>query len=306
MKKTSTILFTAILGLFLNSCNVENNSDLNSVISDPKEFTEQYVKMFNKHDATALASYWTEDAVYSNPVTGVSISGRKAIADEFKKWFEQGKVDKLEAQAFTIHMIPEEDMAIAKGVFRLTFKDGREPYQNAYHAVLVKENGKWLIDHISQVDMNIPKSNFNQLKDLTWLIGDWIDKDENSTVETKTEWDKYKNFITQNYVINIYDQQALNVRQIIGWDPVAKQIRSWLFDSDGGFGEGKWYNKGDSWFVDSVYTLADGRRATAVNIYTPIDKDSYSWSSEGRDIDGVILPNIEPIKIVRTGSQGVK
>ena len=32
----------------------------------------------------------------------------------------------------------------------------------------------------------------------------------------------------------------MTVTQRIGWDPAAKQIRSWEFDSEGGFGEGTW------------------------------------------------------------------
>ena len=37
----------------------------------------------------------------------------------------------------------------------------------------------------------------------------------------------------------------LTVTQRIGWDPVADHIRSWEFDSEGGFGEGKWGGDGE-------------------------------------------------------------
>ena len=37
--------------------------------------------------------------------------------------------------------------------------------------------------------------------------------------------------------------------QVIGWDPAAGTIRSWMFDSDGGFGEGTWSKKDNSWIV---------------------------------------------------------
>ena len=35
--------------------------------------------------------------------------------------------------------------------------------------------------------------------------------------------------------------------QVIGWDPAAKQVRSWVFDSGGGIGEGIWTKQGDKW-----------------------------------------------------------
>ena len=59
--------------------------------------------------------------------------------------------------------------------------------------------------------------------------------------------------------------------QVIGWDPAAGTIRSWMFDSDGGFGEGTWSKKDNSWIVKFNQVLPDGRKASATNIYTLID-----------------------------------
>ena len=56
--------------------------------------------------------------------------------------------------------------------------------------------------------------------------------------------------------------------QVIGWDPAAGTIRSWMFDSDGGFGEGIWSKKDNSWIVKFSQVLPDGRKASATNIYT--------------------------------------
>jgi len=39
--------------------------------------------------------------------------------------------------------------------------------------------------------------------------------------------------------------------QIIGWGPAAKQMRSWVFDSDGGFGTVIWSKKDKSHKVQS-------------------------------------------------------
>jgi len=35
------------------------------------------------------------------------------------------------------------------------------------------------------------------------------------------------------------DQSETDGWEIIGWDPIGRQIRSWIFDSNGGFGEAK-------------------------------------------------------------------
>ena len=62
--------------------------------------------------------------------------------------------------------------------------------------------------------------------------------------------------------------------QVIGWDPAAGTIRSWMFDSDGGFGEGTWSKKGNRWLIKFKQVLPDGRKASATNIYTIIDHDT--------------------------------
>ena len=38
---------------------------------------------------------------------------------------------------------------------------------------------------------------------------------------------------------------------------------------------------------------------TATNILTPVDKDSFTWQSIDRTLDGKELPNIAPIKVTR-------
>ena len=91
--------------------------------------------------------------------------------------------------------------------------------------------------------------------------------------------------------------------QFIGWDPEAEKIRSWLFDSDGGFGEGTWTKRGESWVVEVTQTLADGSRASATQIYKPVNATSYTWEATDREVDGELLPDIEPVTIVRKSGE---
>jgi hypothetical protein len=46
---------------------------------------------------------------------------------------------------------------------------------------------------------------------------------------------------------------------------ISRRIRSWTFDSDGGFAEATWTCKKDRWFIQNKGTLADGRKASMVN-----------------------------------------
>ena len=87
--------------------------------------------------------------------------------------------------------------------------------------------------------------------------------------------------------------------QVIGWDPHASTFRSWVFDSDGGFGVGRWFGEGDRWMVRKLNILPDGSRATATNIYNVIDENTVQFRSIGRQVDGELMPNIEPVTMSR-------
>ena len=87
--------------------------------------------------------------------------------------------------------------------------------------------------------------------------------------------------------------------QLIGWDPEAKQIRSWVFDSDGGFAEGRWTKKGNRWSITTTGTLPDGGKASSVNVITYVDENQFKWKSLNRTAGGELLPNIDEVVVVR-------
>ena len=87
--------------------------------------------------------------------------------------------------------------------------------------------------------------------------------------------------------------------QMIGWDPAAKTIRSWTFDSNGTFAEATWEQNGGRWFLRNRGTLPDGRTATMINVMKQVDANSFTWQTIERTAGGELLPNIDEIQIVR-------
>ena len=144
-----------------------------------------------------------------------------------------------------------------------------------------------------------PPSNYEHLKELEWMIGSWIDKDDNATIQTDCEWTKNRNFMTRSFAVAVGDKVNMSGMQIVGWDPIAKQIRSWVFDSNGGYSDGKWKHKGKRWIVQQTGVLADGGKTTATNIFTDVDNDSFTWQSIDRTMDGEMQPNVDEVLIVR-------
>ena len=62
-------------------------------------------------------------------------------------------------------------------------------------------------------------------------------------------WTDNHRFILGQFTVQIAGKPAMTGTQRIGWDPLKKTIRSWVFDSEGGFAEGTWTLDGNKWVV---------------------------------------------------------
>jgi hypothetical protein len=99
------------------------------------------------------------------------------------------------------------------------------------------------------------------------------------------------------------EDDTMEATEVIGYDPVAGQVRSWIFDSDGGFGEGLWRREGNKWLIAFRATSPDGTTSSAEHVLTFVDEQKFTWESINRQSDGEALPNIDKIEVVRTATE---
>lgn len=258
---------------------------------------EAYVQAFNKHDAKALADAWSPEAVYTNRITGVEAVGRAAIAEQFADLFKSQPETRLELNVASIQFV-SPSVAVEHGTAKL-LSPKAEPEEIEYSAVFVKREGRWLLDRVTDEAKEVVISHYEQLKPLEWMIGRWVDKDDTVDIKTECNWTKNQNFLTRSFTVAVHGRINMSGMQIIGWDPAAKTIRSWTFDSDGGFAEATWTRKGEKWFIHNKGVLADGRKASMVNVIKPVDANSFTWQTIERTAGGELLPNVNEVVIVR-------
>ena len=91
-----------------------------------------------------------------------------------------------------------------------------------------------------------------------------------------------KNFLLRDFTVHVQGQPVMTVNQRIGWDPLTKQIKSWVFDSEGGYGDGLWTRRGNQWVIKSTGVLPDGRIASATHILTRVGPNSARWTTRNR------------------------
>jgi uncharacterized protein (TIGR02246 family) len=259
---------------------------------------DKYVVAYNRRDSKTMAGMWSPDAVYLDPSSGEEFVGRDDIAKHFDYIFAGSEDAELKVTIDSIDFV-SPNVAIEKGAALVTYSD-YPPEETTYSAVHVKRDGTWYIDRVTEeVVPAPPPSHYEELKELDWLVGSWVDADEQATIKTQIEWTKNRNFLRRSFAVVIGDQIDMSGMQLIGWDPAEKKIRSWVFDSEGGFSEATWTHKGDQWFIQNSGTLTDGRKASSLNILTYVDNDSFKWKSVNREVNGELLPNVDEVLVVR-------
>ena len=267
-----------------------------------EEAIAAYVKAFNDRDAKALAELWSPEGVYTSRLSGEQIVGRDALKKDFSALFEDVKEAKLEVSSESIEFV-SPNVAVEQGT-AVVIKPDAEPAKSSYSAVYVKRDGKWLVDRISEEEeLPAAPSHHEQLKGLDWLVGKWVDEGGGEVITTKCKWTRNRNFLVRSFTASIGQQIDITGMQVVGWDPARKQIRSWVFDSDGGIAEGVWSKKGERWLVKTNATLSDGKTASSTSILRPLGKDGFGWQKVGRTVDGELLPNIDEVVIVRGQSE---
>jgi uncharacterized protein (TIGR02246 family) len=262
-----------------------------------RKAVEAYVAAFNQGDAKVLAAMWSPEAAYTSPLSGQQVIGREEIEKQFAAIFAEAKGITLEATTEAVQFV-SPNVAVEQGTAKVIRPD-QAPEESEYTAVYVKRDGQWLLDRVTEEQVRVVPSNYEHLKDLEWMIGRWVDADDQAAVVTECNWAKNNNFITRSFTVQIRDRIDMAGMQIIGWDPSTKQIRSWVFDSDGGFGEGTWSKKDKSWYIQKTGTLPDGSQSSSVNIITYVDDNTFTLQSINRVAGGQLLPNVDEVVVVR-------
>jgi uncharacterized protein (TIGR02246 family) len=263
---------------------------------------EAFVAAFNKGDAGALAGFWTETGDYMDQ-EGRHLKGRKAIEDAMRAFFAQNKgVTMRIDNRITRFVTPE--LAIEDGTTDVIPADGGVPHRSRYTIVHVKQSGTWRMASVREAPF-VPPTHADRLRELEWLIGAWADEeDKGEAAHAAFSWTKDGNFILSSIGASVKGVPVGEVTQMIGWDPAAKQIRSWTFESSGGFGEGTWARDGDKWVIKTSSTLRDGKRVLATNVVTRLDANTLNWQSVNRTVDGKALPDTKAVRMKRLKENG--
>jgi uncharacterized protein (TIGR02246 family) len=262
---------------------------------------DAFSKAYNAHDPKAIAALFSADGEIVDE-TGDAKQGRAEIEVVFTAVFEEYPEATMSVDIGAIRFLGA-NLAEEDGKVHVIHTPGDAPEQNRYTVLHLKQDGKWLMASARDLSDN-EEDPAEQLKPLEWLIGDWVDESPDSLIKTTYVWTDNQAYILSEFRIQVAGREVMTGSQRIGWDPLAKVIRSWVFDSEGGFAEGVYSQDGDSpdgdrWLVRLTGVTRDGEPASATNVLTSLGKDRMSWQSRDRSIGGKTTPDTDVYIVVR-------
>jgi uncharacterized protein (TIGR02246 family) len=271
-------------------------------LSAIRAVADSFLGAYRAKDATALGALFTEDAEIVDD-QGEVTRGRSAIVERFAGLFAANEGGMLEVAVESTHLL-SPGVAIEEGTATVSGDDGEKPETSRYSVIYVKQDGRWL--HARIQDQTPPEvSAHDHLKDLEWMLGEWLNESDDSLVSTTCSWSDNGSFLIRQFDVKIEGKVALSGTQRIGWDPLHKQFRTWVFDTEGGFAEGLVSRDDDDerWIIKSTGVRADGQPVTATSVFTPLDQDRIGWQTVERTVGGVVLPGFDQYILVRKPPQ---
>jgi uncharacterized protein (TIGR02246 family) len=255
---------------------------------------DQYVNAFNSGDIESVTKMYSDDAVYVTD-EGQTLKGRNEIKKAFEQQFKEMNGAQLSLKVYSIEFSPDKQRATERGVSFVTKDDINEP--SSYIAEFILKDNQWLM---SKVVESPEAATAEKLEPLSWMIGEWADNSEDATIVTKNEWSLDRAFITRKFDVSGEGRRSVKGIEYIGWDAAKKEIHSWYFDSAGGHGGGRWKFDGKSWIVDAAGVTPSGEIATGTHVFTPKDKNSFTWSTIHRRVGGESEPDVPEVTIQRS------
>jgi uncharacterized protein (TIGR02246 family) len=247
---------------------------------------------FNKGDLPGLTGVWVPDAEYIDEAGAVT-RGRGAIATRFRSYLADHKGAHMVLKVMNVRLL-KRDVALQDGSMALTGPDG-STNRSRFTAVWLKEDGKWRIGSVRDLPEADEEAGGAPLKELQWLVGDW--KGEKGGANVSIRWALNRKFLDVTFTTRQRNGELM-VRQLIGQDPLTGQVKSWTFDSSGGYGEGLWEREGNSWVIEVAAVLPDGQTGSAVNVIRYVDDGTFVFQARDRQVGGEPVPDNE-VKLIR-------
>jgi uncharacterized protein (TIGR02246 family) len=262
------------------------------------ESAKAFADAFNRHDAQSIGEGFTAEGEFVTEA-GEVLRGRAAIIEHFKKLFALAPESRIGLRIDSIQTIAPA-VVMEEGLVESAAGPEEAPEYSRYVAIHVRQEGGWKVARSRDFPAEAqPSAGHDHLKPLEFLLGDWMGEGEGVLTRSTFHWDEFHNFLIQDFTLRMAGRVTIKGTTRIGWDPQSKQLRSWTFDSQGGFSEARWTRLGDAWVLKTEGVTAQGRTSSATTILRKVDATTLSWESRDRMEGDISSENVPPLIVKR-------
>jgi ketosteroid isomerase-like protein len=249
-----------------------------------------YSAAYAKGDVAGLMSFWLDNAEFIDEAGELTV-GKGAIEGLFKASFRErpGRTLQLTIREFRQ---PRPDLVMLDGDATV----GGDPEGKGigrFASVWTKTDAGWRILSVRDLPAGDSEASVEHpLKPLDWLVGGWKHERGDTVVTITGRRTQKDSFLLLEQKVTVKGEEKLSLTHVIGWDPRLEQFRSWVFDSEGGFGGGLWERDGNAWRVTVEGVRSDAREASSINLWRFVDENTFEWSATEREIGGEPAPDL--------------
>jgi uncharacterized protein (TIGR02246 family) len=265
-----------------------------SLSDDEKAIHEQadrFAKAFSSGQANPIAELCTDDCTLTD-AQGERFVGRDAILKLYQRCFRDYGANPAYVNIDSISF-PAPDVCIEEGTLFVSKVNS----ENRYSVVHVKRNGQWLMLRITESPYNPQPA--EALKDFDWMIGQWTIKDQGKTTYLRVHPIAHANFLVMRFSKDSGEMASPDELELLGWSFKSKDIVSWHFGADGGFGFGHWERMGSNWTISTKGVRRDGSETQAKYKIERVDNEHFRWQSTDRQSGGEKLPDLPAVEVTR-------
>ena len=293
------IVIVTLLGLWMNVWASQNP------VAQPEPPTQKTLdalaKAFNAGDAKGVAACFTAEAEMIDD-EGQGVMGRAELEKLFADFFTKNPGAKLHIQPETPRQVAPT-LIMEDGTSTVTLADGKTQTVRRYAMAFVKQGDGWQLASLREFPTaDDDHQAAESIKELDWLIGDWVDESPSAVVIVSARWSDDRKTILRDFTIRVQGKDAMTGTQRISVEPLTGQIKGWAFDSNGGHGESTWVKHGDEWIIKAQGVNSDGEPSSATHLLKPLGKDRVVWKTVHRISGTRVEPDLETTLVRRPSS----
>lgn len=276
---SSSLLLVSCLLAIVGARRAEAADD--AAVAAVRKNAEQLATAFNAGKADAVVAVFLPSGELIDEA-GTIYQGSQEIKALLTAFFGRFPGAKLSLDIESIRLVGP--IAIEEGTRRMTTADGAVKAQFRYIAVWAKAGDDWRLASFRDFNDDPAPTAHDKLQSIDWLLGDWINEGADGRVAISYRWSDDKNYLLGEFQIEPKAGRSRTSTQRIGWDPAVGRLRSWLFDTDGGFAEGTWTVVDDGVVIKSSSVNPDGTTANVTMNFIVLDKDHFTIEGTDRII----------------------